>query len=390
MLSLPVVAGSINRSSDMNNVIAASLIFILAFDPFLIRDTGFQLSYLAVTGIVILYKPVYDLYVTSSWLPDKIWALIAVSLAAQIGTFPVSLYFFHQFPNYFLVTNLAVVPLSSLIIYTGIIALVFGRVRLLGLATAKILVLLIRLLNGIIHFIEELPGSVTRGIYLTTTGMVLLYLLIIFLFLWFERRRASLLWMVLLTGILLNVSFLCKQIHRLGASGLTILQARGQSLLMFTRQDRATIFYNDLRPVHGISSEPSPVLIGPELNSSGVSYSRNYWLKGHRSRFINNSRYGVMIRTKRFLFFENRKVAILERTPPKLLNVLFKVDILVLTGNHRIDLRKVVELFHPDVVVADATNSQYRIRAWEKESIRLNVHFHAVTTDGAFQKDFSD
>ena len=66
MLSLPILGKSLNRSPDMYNIIAASMLFILAMDPFLVLDVGFQLSYLAVTGIVVLYKPIYDLYVTSA------------------------------------------------------------------------------------------------------------------------------------------------------------------------------------------------------------------------------------------------------------------------------------------------------------------------------------
>jgi len=151
MLSLPIIGKSMDRSPNMFNIIAASVIFILILDPLLVLDIGFQLSYLAVIGIVVLYKPVYDLYVTSAWLPDKIWSVIAVSVAAQIATLPITLYTFHQFPNYFILTNIFVVPLSSLIIYTGILALAAGTIPVISVLFAKVLVFLVWSLNSVIH-----------------------------------------------------------------------------------------------------------------------------------------------------------------------------------------------------------------------------------------------
>ena len=197
MLSLPILGKSLNRSPDMYNIISASVLFILALDPFLILDVGFQLSYLAVTGIVVLYKPVYDLYVTSAWLPDKIWSVVAISIAAQAATLPITLYTFHQFPNYFMLTNIFVVPLSSLIIYTGILVLVAGAVPVVSLLLAKLLIFLVWLLNSVIHVIEQLPFSTIRGIYISQAEMWLLYLVMAALFLYLLFRRIPALYLFL-------------------------------------------------------------------------------------------------------------------------------------------------------------------------------------------------
>jgi competence protein ComEC len=80
MLSMVIIGKNMKRQPGILNILAASLFIILVSDPFLLADTGCQFSYLAVAGIVLLYKPVYDLYVTSNWFPDKLWSLVAVSI----------------------------------------------------------------------------------------------------------------------------------------------------------------------------------------------------------------------------------------------------------------------------------------------------------------------
>ena len=130
MISLVAVGKAMKRQPDILNILSASFIVLVINEPTLLFNVGFQLSYLAVAGIVLLYKPIYDLYITSNRLLDKTWSIVAVSFAAQIITFPLSLFYFHQFPNYFMITNILVVPLSSLIIYTGIFCLCLVLFRL--------------------------------------------------------------------------------------------------------------------------------------------------------------------------------------------------------------------------------------------------------------------
>ena len=113
----------LTRKINMYNTIAASAFLLLLFWPYLITDVGFQLSYLAVVGIVWLYRPICNLFIPANIIIRFIWQTSAVSIAATIITFPLTIFYFRQFPNLFLVTNLIAVPLSTLIIYTGIMVL---------------------------------------------------------------------------------------------------------------------------------------------------------------------------------------------------------------------------------------------------------------------------
>ena len=388
MLSLPIIGKAMNRSPNMYNIIAASLIFILAMDPFLILDVGFQLSYLAVTGIIILYKPIYDWYVTSSWLPDKIWSILAVSIAAQVATLPITLYTFHQFPNYFMLTNLFVVPLSSFIIYAGIFVLVVGNIAVVGLLSAKVLIFLIWLLNSALHFIEQLPFSTIRGIFISTPEMLLLYVVIAALFLFIILRRISYLYLFLLAAIAFSSLILEARVDRLNSSRLIIFNASREALYAFSSHDNAIVLYNGQTRNGGVALKPNHSMVLADMNAHGVKYLREFRL-GLRERPAEMAKDFVpVIAAGDFMQFASCRIRILESTIPKRIRSSVKVDLLILSGSPGIELANAVKLFHPGQIIIDATNSRYKTMRWLAEATRLGVKCHAVTLQGAYEKEF--
>lgn len=105
------------------NILAVSAFVLLVFNPLLIFDTGFLLSYSAVLGI-LYFEPVFTSLVNSRFsFVKKIWQLTSVSLAAQITTLPITLFLFHQFPLWFVFSNLLVIPLCTIVMFLGILLL---------------------------------------------------------------------------------------------------------------------------------------------------------------------------------------------------------------------------------------------------------------------------
>ena len=388
MLSLPILGKSLNRSPNMYNIIAASLVFILAMDPFLILDVGFQLSYLAVTGIIILYKPIYDLYVTSAWLPDKIWSILAVSVAAQLATLPITLYTFHQFPNYFMLTNIFVVPLSSLIIYVGIVALVTGYLPVVSVLCAKALIFLVWSLNSVIHLIEELPGSTIRGIFISAPVMLLLYLLIGSVFLFLTLRRITFLYLCITTAILVELLFLDAKIDRLESARMTVFNSTREALYMFSFQDKAVLLYHAMARNGRISLNPNHDMAIAEMNANGIRFHRDYWLNTARRREEIAKSFVPVFVSGNFISFSGCRVAIAGSPVPKGFNHSVKVDLLVISGSPKIKLAEAIRIFHPAQIVIDATNSRYKTMQWVKDAVSLGVKCHAVTEHGAWQKEF--
>ena len=105
MISMVIIGKTYSRHISILNILAISAFFLLLYDPLFITDVGFQLSYLTVLGLIVLQPIVYKwVHLENKWA-DKLWALCSVSIAAQVITFPLSIYYFHQFPVYFLISN---------------------------------------------------------------------------------------------------------------------------------------------------------------------------------------------------------------------------------------------------------------------------------------------
>ena len=125
------------------------------------------MSYAAVFGIVYLQPKIYKLIYFNNTIAQKIWAITCVSLAAQIATLPISLHFFHQFPVYFFVSNLVVIPSAILIFYLGIGLFIVAPFGGFSLLIGKVLNFFLWVLNQAIFFTEKLAYSLIEEIALS-------------------------------------------------------------------------------------------------------------------------------------------------------------------------------------------------------------------------------
>ncbi|HEX8507056.1 MAG TPA: ComEC/Rec2 family competence protein [Hymenobacter sp.] len=157
MFTVIIIGRALERQDSIFNTLGVAAFGLLVWNPFLVADVGFQLSFLAVLSIVYIQpriarwldvegyfyarrrpwqaKPVQWLWKASGWSLDKVWQAVALSLAAQVATFGLGLYYFHQFPFSFLFSNLVAVPISSGAVYVGLallavkgIAVVLGAI----------------------------------------------------------------------------------------------------------------------------------------------------------------------------------------------------------------------------------------------------------------------
>ncbi len=188
MFSFLAIAKPWSRSTNVYNTLAVSAFFLLLYDPFLVFSVGFQLSYVAVLGIVHIYPRILH-----AWQPDRvitveIWKAAAVSISAQVATLPVSLLYFHQFPNYFLVSNLLVVPLSSVVLVAGLVLVAVSFFAAVAGVIGVCLAWIIRLLNGIVFTMDGLPFAVIDNIHISVPQALLLLLLIGFVLTLFDAK----------------------------------------------------------------------------------------------------------------------------------------------------------------------------------------------------------
>ncbi len=163
------------RRPSSFNILAFSAILMIAFDPDVIYEVGFQLSYLAVGGILLLQPLILRWWLPPNQILEYLWQLTAVSLAAQLATFPLSIYYFHIFPSYFLLANLIIIPLSFLVMQAGIPLLIFGWVPYLSDGLGWLVSGMIWLQNWITFTIQLLPGGNLDRLTITLSGMILVW-----------------------------------------------------------------------------------------------------------------------------------------------------------------------------------------------------------------------
>ncbi|WP_316811533.1 ComEC/Rec2 family competence protein [Pedobacter heparinus] len=174
MISVFILARLFDRSINSYNILAFAAFCLLLYHPFLIWDIGFQLSFLAVLGLIYLQPKIYGWLAVKNPLLNKIWSATAMSIAAQLATYPLSIYYFHQFPLFFLASNLFIMLPVAIIIYVGILILMF---RLDGLG--PLFEWLILFTNSGLNQIAGLPFSGISGIWINKTELLLLCLTLV-------------------------------------------------------------------------------------------------------------------------------------------------------------------------------------------------------------------
>ena len=160
MFTFVVIGNNIGRQTNIYNTLAASAFLLLLINPNNLFEVGFQLSYTAVFGIVFLQPRLEQLVNIKYKFPLYFWKLLTVSVAAQIATFPVSVFYFNQFPVYFWISNLFVIPAVIFLIPSGMALLIFHRIPVLSEIISTLIDKTVGLVYDALQFIENLPHSI--------------------------------------------------------------------------------------------------------------------------------------------------------------------------------------------------------------------------------------
>jgi competence protein ComEC len=173
MFTAIMIGETIKRRSSVVNNLAASAFLLLCIDPFWLWDLGFILSYAALLALVIFMKPISGLIQSSNRFMDAVWKMIAGTVAAQILTLPVLIYYFKQFPNLFIITNLVAIPLSSIILMGEILMILLSFVQQAAGVMGVCLSFLIKIMNTVVELMDSFTFSSTRGIEINFVQLIL-------------------------------------------------------------------------------------------------------------------------------------------------------------------------------------------------------------------------
>ncbi|GAB3545667.1 ComEC/Rec2 family competence protein [Spirosoma fluminis] len=178
MFTMLIVANASGRQQQLTNTLGASAFFILCFDPYALFSAGFQLSNLAVAGIGAWQSSLYQTFTFRNRLLNKLWEITALALVAQLITFPLGVFYFHQFPTYFLLANPAVMILSFILLPLAMLTLGLCWIPYANEGLGWLLQKVAWLLNGVVTQTGQLPGAAWDGLWLSPEVMTITYLLI--------------------------------------------------------------------------------------------------------------------------------------------------------------------------------------------------------------------
>lgn len=190
MFSMLSVGENMSRPMNIYNTMAASAFLIVMVNPFLLFDAGFQLSYLAVLGIIYFQPKIASLLEVKAKFGRYFWDLVNVSIAAQLATFPITSFYFRQFPVYFLLSNLILIPASFVFIFSGAALLLISPFRLLAGFWATVTGHLVGWVYKSLQFIGSWPGALLHDMTFTPVHLVVTVLGVLLLVLFVESRKS--------------------------------------------------------------------------------------------------------------------------------------------------------------------------------------------------------
>lgn len=353
MFSLFTIAHYHKRITNTYNTLFISAFILLLFNPFYLFDIGFQLSYLAVFAIIWI-KPLFD----KLWSPKNVvlkkgWNIFTVTIAAQLGILPLSLYYFHQFPGLFFITNLVIIPLLGLLLTIGMVTLIFAYYGWIPNFLISILDMAIQFLTDFVRYISSKEAFLFTNISFNHLNLITTYFLIITtILLWkkFSFRNFSLLLIAILSIQLVNLS--------------NKSEYQKEEFIVFN-QYKSTL----------IANRKNDMLT---YTSNNNQYGYKKLLDYSTNEFINK----ISQDSLKNVFMINQKLILL-LDKKGIYDITFKPDIIVLTDSPRVNLNRVIQQLQPKQIIIDNNNYKSYIKRWKATCIQQKIPFHITCEKGA-------
>ncbi|CAM3291066.1 ComEC/Rec2 family competence protein [Aequorivita lipolytica] len=357
MFSFFALAKLFNRESNSINTLFLSFLTLLIINPLWLFQVGFQLSYLAVFFIVWLQPLFYKIGYSKYWVLRKVWAIVSVTICAQIGVFPLSLYYFHQFPGLFLLTNIVVLPFLTVLMCGGILIVVLTSLNSLPDWFAEMYNFLIEGLNGFIHWVATQDEYLFQNIHFSTLKVLGAYLLIVALALFFTKMNYQRLVSSLLAFSVLITIYIYDELST-STNQLVVFQRSKQTLIGYKSRQHFMVFKND----------------------STKNISDTYPIKSFITA-VNINTYSEEELPKLFRY-KDKNILVLDS-----LGIFPNHQIthtLLLTNSPKINLNRIIDSLKPKQIIADGSNYFTYVKRWEKTCKLKKLPFCHTAKQGAF------
>jgi competence protein ComEC len=379
MFSFVAIGQTFSRSTNIYNTLAGSALVLVLADPMIITRLGFQLSYLAVICIVWLQPWFYKQLYFKNKIADYAWGIITVSIAAQLGTAPLTLYYFNQFPNYFLLTNLVVIPLTGIILKAGILLFILSPFTLISHYAGMILSWILWSMHSYVRMIEGLPGSTTNYITINFHEQLLIMGLIAFTGTFLIEKQKRIVYPIIACLLLLSLSFTYRSIINKSRKQLIVYHVPKSTAIDIVKGKSLYLWASE-------SFLENPALnkfnlLGNRM-ASGLGAVNPLLLA--QSDVINDQR---VFKQGKFIRIDDHSLKIIDNNNPSGIPFPEPIKHIIISNNPNISMAKVSEEFSPATIVFDSSNSFRRIQKWKQECDSLGLNCWSVTLQGAYVAD---
>ncbi len=358
MFSILIFSESLRGyKNTLHFLFVSFFILLLCYPPYL-KAIGFQMSYLAVFGILWFTPILLKYWSPKTWGGKKFWQLSCVCIGAQVAVAPLSIYYFHQFPGLFLLSNWVILPLFSLL-------LIGSMLLSCGIAFFPLPSLLIHFFNQVVFYMNTFISWIARqeaflfqNIILTETHLILIYLLLASLILTLKKRTISQIKWVLIILIILQLYQFYQRDEQNKKNVLWVLHEHNESLLI--QHQNKSLFY------HGTNKDPTTL------------------------RSFQNFLYSTSIKDvhpislKNFFVHHTTKILIIKDDQPNQLKS-FSPSHIVLMNSPKINLDRLLSFYTPRAVIADGSNAPWMTSQWEKSCLKKGIPFHDTRKLGAYR-----
>jgi competence protein ComEC len=373
MLTVYILAKSFNRNSNSYNILAFTAFCLLVYNPFLVWDVGFQLSFLAVFGLIYLQPKVYNwFYIKNKWL-DKLWATVALSLAAQITTFPLSIYYFHQFPLYFIFSNLFILLPLTAMMYLGIGILIL---RLYFLA--PIFEWIINFTNSGLKWIADLPFSGITAIWIDQWQLILLSLFLLAFILAFVNYQKRVLAMSI---VLITIYQAYTGYHKL------IVLKQMKMICFSLRKNYAVAFIDGSRAVLltdlSFNDKNFDFFVKPALDQLQIN-------KIEHINWETDTTINSFIKKEHQISFYEYHILLLDQSfNYKNITMQPKFEMIWFHQNPRQNIKLLKDQVRFSTLLIDATNKDYLIKKYEDDANKNAIQHYTLKKNKAYLVDFN-
>ena len=370
MFTFIVIGENLGKRINIYNNLAASAFTILLFNPYSLWDVGFQLSYAAVLSIVVFSKHIEHWFYFKNKLLKMLWQLNAVTLSAQILTLPIILYNFHQFPNFFLFTNLFAVPFSGIILYAEIFLLVVSPFSTVAEYVGKFTGWCIGFMNDFIERINNIPFSAWQNIQISALQEIVLYAAIVAFAWWLMHKQ--------IRGFITALA--CLTLFAAMRSIDFIQRNRQQKLIVYNIPQHRAI----------------DIVDGRDYQFAGDSilledgFLRNFHLKPSRILHrisLADSLTGIDFHNN-IVVSSNKNIVLIDQpvfTASTIKKI--KVDAIIISKNPKLYINQLAQIFDCDEYIFDASNPVWKINKWKKDCENLHLRHYSILEQGAFVMD---